>query len=135
MYSRSTKDIYKIGHHCVKCDSVYGGYDTSKQGYFYTLDIQTQTGTILGYGVTNKISKRLSTHKLNLSRIRASITDTRIFEGSGTKVLFVENSIKALHKSGLIDCEGFRRESISIDRKEEVLELCKTLKEITLDTQ
>lgn len=126
VYSRR----YGTGCHCLKCNPPLTGYDKTKQGSLYLLEIQTDSGTILGYGITNNINNRLTTHLKNLKELGYKILSTRVFEGSGTKVLAVENSIKTLHKTGLIDCEGFRRESISIDRKEEVLGLCAGLKEI-----
>ncbi len=128
VYSRNSSDLNKTGCHCLKCNPPLTGYDKTKQGSLYLLEIQTDSGTILGYGITNKLNNRLTTHRKNLKELGYKILSTRIFEGSGTKVLSVESAIKALHKTGLIDCEGFRRESISIDRKEEVLLLCAGLK-------
>lgn len=130
VYSRSYWNINKTGCHCTKCTPPKSGYDTNKKGYLYLLKINTHTEIILGYGITNKLNRRLTTHHMNLKSIGATITNIQVFEGSGTAVLAVENAIKSLHTTGLLDCEGFRRESISIDRKKEVLELCKKLKEL-----
>jgi len=135
VYSRRYIELDKTGCCCLICNPPKTGYDRTKTGSLYLLEIQTDCDNILGYGISNKLNNRLTTHRKNLEDLGYKILSTRVFEGSGTKVLSVENAIKALHKSGLIDCEGFRRESISIDRKEEVLKLCKTLKEITLDTK
>ncbi len=129
-YSRSWSNISHKGSHCTKCTPPKTGYDKMKKGYIYFLDIQTLSGTILGYGITNKLNNRLTTHSKNLKSIGATITNIQVFEGSGTAVLAVENAIKSLHTTGLLDCEGFRRESINIARKDEVLELCKKLKEL-----
>ncbi len=133
VYSRSHGSINEIGCHCLKCTRPNTGYDKTKQGFLYLLEIKKDSATVLGYGITNNISKRLTTHRNTLKNYGYKITSSRVFQGSGTRVLSVENSIKALHVQGLISCEGFRRESISIERKEEVLELCTGLKEITLD--
>ncbi len=133
LYSRVHDSTSAIGYECIECNPPKTGYDKSKQGSLYLLEIQTDSTIVLGYGITNKLNNRLTTHRKNLKDLGYKILSTRIFEGSGTKILSVENAIKLLHKTGLIDCEGFRRESISIDRKEEVLELCVGLKEISLD--
>ncbi len=133
IYRRTHGSLERTGCHCIKCNPSIRGYDKNKHGYLYLLEIQTDSAAILGYGITTKLDNRLTTHRKNLKDLGYKILSTRIYEGSGTKVLSVENSIKLLHKTGLIDCEGFRRESISIDRKEEVLGLCTGLKEITLD--
>lgn len=130
VYSRRYNEIVSTGCHCPKCAAPKFGYDRTKKGYLYLLEIQTQGGLILGYGITNKLNNRLTTHRKNLKTIVATITNMQVFEGSGTAVLSVENAIKSLHTTGLLDCEGFRRESISIDRKDEVLELCKKLKQL-----
>ncbi len=130
VYSRSYNDAMARGCHCLKCTPPVTGYNTDKQGYLYLIEIQAQSGTILGYGITNKLNKRLTTHRMNLKSIGATITNIQVFEGSGTAVLAVENAIKALYPTGLIDCEGFRRESISIDMKDKVLEKCSKLKEL-----
>lgn len=130
VYSREYNALKRYGCNCSMCFPSKSGYDKTKLGSLYLLEVQTDFSIVLGYGITNKLNNRLTTHRKNLKDIGYKILSTRVFKGSGTKVLAVENAIKALHKSGLIDCEGFRRESISIDRKEEVLELCKTLKEI-----
>lgn len=128
IYSRAYTNLKTVGCHCVKCSPPKFGYDTDKKGYLYLLEIQTLHETILGYGITNTLSDRLAKHKRTLSRLGASISSTQVYEGSGSSVQAVENSIKALHKTGLLDCEGFRRESLSIERKQEVLEMCKDLK-------
>lgn len=128
IYSRRYSTLKSVGVNCLKCFPSVSGYDTQKKGYLYLLEIQTLHNTILGYGITNKLSDRLATHKRNLASLGATITSTTVYEGSGSAVQAVENSIKALHKTGLLDCEGFRRESLSIERKQEVLELCKDLK-------
>ena len=130
IYSRWFSNLDRVGCHCTKCEPPSNGYDKTKRGYFYLLSIDTPSGIVIGYGITNKLSTRITTHKRNLKSIGATITNIQVFEGSGTAVLAVENAIKSLHTTGLIDCEGFRRESISIDRKEEVLEKCKKLKEL-----
>jgi hypothetical protein len=135
VYSRRGHQLDTTGCQCMKCNPPSTGYDKTKLGSLYLLEIQTDSSTILGYGITNKIEGRLTTHRKNLNNLGYKILSTRIFGGSGTKVLSVENAVKSLHKTGLIDCEGFRRESISIDRKEEVLKLCVGLKEIEIDTK
>lgn len=134
VYSRLYGNLKPIGCYCLKCSPPNFGYDKTKQGSLYLLEIQTDFDVILGYGITSKLGNRLTTHRKNLKELGYKILSTRIFEGSGTRVLSAENAIKSLHKTGLIDCEGFRRESISIDRKEEVLGLCAGLTEIKLDT-
>lgn len=128
VYSRRYNSLKTMDCHCVKCNPPKYGYDATKKGYLYLLEIQTLHETILGYGITNTLSNRLATHKRNLASLGATISSTQVYEGSGSAVQSVENSIKALHKTGLLDCEGFRRESLSIKRKQEVLELCKDLK-------
>lgn len=130
LYSRVHDSVSSVGYQCIECNPPKTGYDKTKRGYIYILDIQTTAGLVVGYGITNKINKRLSTHRFKLSRIGATITNIQVFEGSGTAVLAVENAIKSLHTTGLLDCEGFRRESISIDMKDKVLEKCKKLKEL-----
>lgn len=133
VYSVAYGNLTLRGCHCQECSPPLTGYDKTKTGSLYVLEIQTDFDIILGYGITNKLGNRLTTHRKNLNNLGYKILSTRIFEGSGARVLSVENSIKALHVQGLISCEGFRRESISIDRKEEVLKLCTGLKEISLD--
>jgi hypothetical protein len=130
MYSKHFSHLSKQSYDCPKCSKSNYGFDRTTTGYLYILHMCTGNKVVIGYGITNKPQTRLSTHRKNLNNLGYKILSTRVFEGYGTKVLSVENAIKALHKTGLIDCEGFRRESISIDRKEEVLKLCKTLKEI-----
>lgn len=115
---------------CLKCNPPKSGYQVGKMAYLYLLEINTILGTVLGYGITNKLATRISSHKRNLKSIGATITNIQVFEGSGTAVLAVENDIKSLHTTGLLDCEGFRRESISIDMKDKVLEKCKKLKQL-----
>lgn len=128
MYSRAYRALDETGCYCLKCDPPKAGYNKNKQGYLYILDIQTNTEIILGYGITNNIDTRISSHRTSVFRIGATITNIQVFEGSGTAILAVENAIKALHTTGLIDCEGFRRESISFDMKDKVLEKCSKLK-------
>lgn len=130
VYSRNYNALLKTGYNCLRCNPPEYGYNTDKTGYLYVLQIQTTTGVIMGYGITNKISKRLTTHKFKLANIGATITNIQVFGGSGSAVLAAENAIKSLHNTGLLDCEGFRRESISFDRKDEVLEKCSKLKEL-----
>lgn len=130
LYSRCYNSLDIVGAACPKCNPSRTGYNKTKSGLLYLLEIQTNSEVVLGYGITNKIEQRIGQHNLTFKRCGYTITNIQVFEGSGTAVLAVENAIKALHPTGLLDCEGFRRESISIDRKEEVLELCKKLKEL-----
>lgn len=131
-YSRAFSSLKKTGCHCLRCNPPASGYNTTKQGFLYLLDIQTQAKIILGYGITNSLDARISKHKFNLKSIGAIINSIRVFEGSGAAVLDVENAIKSLHTTGLLDCEGFRRESIDISKKSTIVEKCMKLKEITL---
>ena len=129
VYSKPYFNLKASGCSCLACSPPIYGYDKTKKGYLYLLKLKTKT-EILGYGITNNFKRRIQQHKRNLKSIGATVTNIQVFEGSGTAVLAVENDIKSLHTTGLLDCEGFRRESISIDRKDEVLEKCKKLKEL-----
>ena len=130
VYSRDFSSLTAVGCHCTKCNPPRTGYNKANRGYMYLLEIVTSNGLIVGYGITSNFKGRLTTHKRNLKSIGATITNIQVFEGSGTAVLAVENAIKSLHPTGLLDCEGFRRESISIDMKDKVLEKCSKLKEL-----
>lgn len=131
VYSRSYAEINGSGFYCMKCSPpAGGGYKTNRDGYLYLLWIKGTCTIHLGYGITNNLKRRIREHKRNLKSIGATITNIQVFEGAGTAVLAVENAIKALHTTGLLDCEGFRRESISIDMKDKVLEKCSKLKEL-----
>lgn len=127
LYKKSVSN-FKVNPSCVKCNPPKSGYKRQSKGFLYVLDILVNDTRVVGYGISNVVYARLRDHKRNLKTIGATITNIQVFEGSGTAVLAVENDIKSLHTTGLLDCEGFRRESISIDRKDEVLEKCKKLK-------
>lgn len=130
IYSRSMANIRARGGQCLKCTPSKTGYNITLKGYLYLIDIEWEQEKLIGYGITNNFDYRLMTHKTNLSKIDAVIKNITIFEGSGECIQTVEREIKSLHPFGLLPCTGFRRESISIDMKDKVLEKCKKLKQL-----
>jgi hypothetical protein len=88
-----------------------GGYDKSKDGYFYVIRAVSDESEFTGYGITNKPTTRLSQHKNNLAKKGFVIAEIELFDMSGQKAPELENAVKQQFPLNKQDIAGFRKEA------------------------
>lgn len=111
--------IYNSGCLCNDCAS--SGYKTDKIGYFYILFVKGLSHDFIGFGITNHIEDRLSTHRTNLKKSSFEILHTLIFCGDGLSIQNLEREVKQTVKIFPQDVESFRTEATEKDNIEEIL--------------
>ena len=106
--------------HCPNC-SEYGGYDSSKKGYFYVITA-SGVNSFIGFGISNIPRRRLRTHVNSLKISNTVIKHLVIFEGRGKHVLSLESSVKRDFRINSQDIEGFRQEALYSEDMQQLLE-------------
>lgn len=91
-FTPSINDFINGGRRCPSCAQT--GYDRSKIGYLYILQVEGVNGEFTGYGITGNPSQRLQRHRSRLSALGFQITRSRVFIGGGQEILDTENFIK-----------------------------------------
>ncbi len=97
-----------------------GGYDVSKQGYFYVLKVQLNGKFITKFGISNFPKRRLSMHRYNLKDNQ--ILDHIVFTGNGSEILAFESELKRTLPIENQYVDGFRSECCSITLYESIVE-------------
>lgn len=92
-----------------------GGYDSTKPGYFYILEVQALGTNFLKFGISNFPKRRIVGHKRNLSTIGGEIIKQRFFIGDGEEVLSIESMLKKTLQIENKYIDGFKREACSLD--------------------
>jgi predicted GIY-YIG superfamily endonuclease len=72
-----------------------GGFDKSKDGYFYVLRAVANDREFCGYGITTKINRRVSTHRRKLLREGFTLTEIESFLMSGVEAIELEKAVKS----------------------------------------
>lgn len=80
------------------------------------------SGGFVGFGITGKLNKRMTTHRRHLRSKGISISKMHIFEGYGENVLEAESYIKRTFANSNVFIEGFKTEAFTNDRLPLVLE-------------
>ena len=102
-----------------------GGYNVSKTGYFYKQQIKTDTGNVVGYGISNVPKSRLSQHRRNLSQAGMEHSVTKMWKGKGSDIAAAERKIKqylSTNSQMRIDVEGFKTESANWSKYEKYVD-------------
>ena len=110
-------DSHLKGHGCPNCHS--NGFQRDKPTYLYVLET---SGGFVGFGITGKLNKRMTTHRRHLRSKGISISKMHIFEGYGENVLEAESYIKRTFANSNVFIEGFKTEAFTNDRLPLVLE-------------
>lgn len=116
----------------IPCDcSIGGGFDVSKDGYFYILDVTILGLTFLKFGITHFPSRRIKQHARILKEVGGIITNPRIFKGEGRLVFDIESNLKRTLQIENKFLEGFRREACSLDCLPEIEKHLESLTQVT----
>lgn len=92
-----------------------GGFDVSKDGFFYILEVSALGNVFIKFGITNFPRRRIVTHSKTLNAIGGKILSKRIFKGKGDVVLKIESELKRELDIENQFIDGFRREACSVD--------------------
>lgn len=97
------------GTRCPSC--AISGFKVGKDACLYVLRVSSEHNEFTGYGITNLIKARLSTHRKNFKRSGYIIAEMELFYDKGDIILDVENSIKGNFPVVSQSIEGFKTEA------------------------
>ena len=97
------------GTKCASCAK--SGYDKTKEGTLYVLEVVGTSGGFTGYGISNKVPVRLAQHKSHLKKVGMEIVNKETFTASGIEVQSIEKAIKESFAVNPQMIEGFKTEA------------------------
>lgn len=100
-----------INNECRCPDCAASGFKVNKTGFIYVLKVHGKTGDFTGYGITNKLLKRFTTHKRKLKEGGFSIFAFSAFKMSGEVAAEIEKVIKEVFPIYSQEVEGFKTEA------------------------
>lgn len=105
------------GSGCPKCSEY--GFKRDKKAWVYVIE----TNKFIGFGVTNDIDTRLSTHNNNFNKNSVIVVNIHTNVMIGEDALRIEKSIKDSFRSYILDTkiDGFRKEAVPIDKLQSLL--------------
>lgn len=105
--------IKSIGSNgCPNCAT--SGFKKDLPATFYILAAEKAGESFTGYGITNQMERRLSTHKKNLSRSGYVLKKCVTFEMSGHRALAIEQLVPYSFQILSQTIPGFQKEAIDI---------------------
>jgi hypothetical protein len=100
------------GNGCPNCAT--SGFKRELPATFYILAAEKAGESFTGYGITNQMERRLSTHKKNLSRSGYVLNKCVKFEMSGHRALAIEQLVPYSFPILSQTIPGFQKEAIDI---------------------
>lgn len=97
-----------LGSGCQSCVSY--GFNKYKQATIYVL----VTKNYCGFGITNNIKSRLSTHRRNLKKYGLVFEVVKLWHVSGEKAVAIESNLKQNLNIVSMGVEGFKTESVLV---------------------
>jgi len=107
---------------CGHMQKVKTGYNKNKPAHLYVLLLKSKNTRYVGFGVTNSLGDRIKQHELSADKKGFTIELVRSICGDGSEILKLERGIK--RKFTIVDSgiKGFRRECVSFDDLNAVLD-------------
>lgn len=116
----------------IPCDcGIGGGYDVTKLGYFYILEVNALGHNFIKFGISNFPKRRLVSHNRVLREIGGNVLSKTIFQGNGKLVLAIESELKRTLDIENKFIDGFRKEACSLDCKDTILKAVQSLELVT----
>lgn len=105
---------------CPECNT--SGYKISLPAGLYVLQITGEDGKFVGFGISNKVHKRIKTHRTVLKNNGYKIISEIIFPfSSGKDALDMETLIKQTFEIINFGIPGFKKEAVHFDKFEELV--------------
>lgn len=109
------------GGGCPSCATT--GFDKSKPSALYIIKAESVGDSFTGYGISNTLDQRLSTHRRNLAYEGFAISDHSVFHMDGHTAFDTEKLLKLTFPVYSQDVSGFRREATYADHYLDVVRL------------
>lgn len=98
-----------MGQRCPKC--AVSGFNPLREGCLYVIRVTSDKDDFTGFGITNSLKTRMSTHRKNFRRKGYEISEMELFYDSGSIVADIENLLKKEFMITPKNIEGFKTEA------------------------
>ena len=97
------------GSGCPSCS--ISGYDSSKSGSLYVLDVVGRKDSFTGYGISNVLDRRMKDHVRNLGDYGFTIEKKFVVKSDGKSIQVLEQQIKEEFPLNPQEVSGFKTEA------------------------